>query len=186
MRARAAALAAACTVVVVGCSGGSLARPPSTSPTTTTSPPVASTTTAPSPVTTIAALPVPTRPATTTTPTSLDIPAGASAIAVASHDEVVAVIGKGTWDDALPVPQAGLAKSSWSPDDDHGGTLVLAVPATAADTAGFFRLQLSQRGFQFTEERAGTISTFKLGPQATIAVSPTTATACSVTMTVTL
>ncbi|MEY2570403.1 MAG: hypothetical protein QOE63_753 [Acidimicrobiaceae bacterium] len=172
-------------MLAVGCSGTSPALPTTTSmvDTTTSAVPTTSTTTTIVPAT---VLPVPTRPATTTTSTSLDIPAGAPAIVVATTAEMEAVIGKGTWDYALPVPQAGLAQSSWTADDDHGGTLVLAMPATAADTAGFFRLQLSQHGFQFTEERAGTISSIHLGEQGSITVAPTSTTTCSVTITVKL
>ncbi len=186
--ASARATAGVLVLLAIGACSGSLELPAPTTPTTAAA---TSTTSSTAPTTapaapTSAAPPAVARPSTTTTPTSLDIPPNARAIAVASHDDVVAVIGDAVWDDALPVPQAGLTRATWQRNDEHGGTLTLAMPVSATDTAGFFRLQLSQRGFQFTEQDAGGTASFSLGDQATIVVQPGGVAACTVIITVKL
>ena len=177
-----AALVITLAAVGTGCSG-SLSVP---RPSTTTAPAASSGDTTTTSATSPTSLPVVTRSSTTTTSTSLDIPPNASSIAVASHDEVVAVIGDATWDDSLPVPQAGLAHATWRRDDDRGGTLTMMMPASAPDSAGFFRLQLSQRGFVFGERDAGGTVSFDLGGQASITVDPGGVAACTIIITVTL
>ena len=180
--AAARAAAGALVLCVVTACSGSLHLPAASTTTTTTSL-TTTTSSAPAPASSLTTV---TRPPSTTTSTSLDIPPNARAIAVANHDDVVAVIGNAAWDDSLPVPQAGLAHATWQRDDDHGGTLTLSMPAGAPDTAGFFRLQLSQRGFQFAEQEAGGSVSFGLGDQATIVVQPGGVAACTVIITVTL
>jgi len=170
------------TAIAAACSG-SLHLPAPSTTTTTTEPRSTTTSTAPDTSSTLTTV---TRPATTTTTAPLDIPPNARAIVIATRDDVVAVIGNAAWDDALPVPQAGLARATWQRDDDHGGTLTLMMPVSATDTAGFFRFQLSQRGFKFTEEDAGGVVSVRLGDQATIVVQPGGVAACTVVITVKL
>src|SRR3954447_13787033 len=95
-------------------------------PTTTTPPPTFHATTTTSTI----LLNLPARTTTTTAPPSV-------VLAAATRPEIEAIVTRGVWDFALPLPSEGLTQATFEPAS-NGGRLTYTTSAPAADTATFF------------------------------------------------
>jgi outer membrane murein-binding lipoprotein Lpp len=143
-------------------------------PTTTTPPPTFLPTTTSSTI--LVNIPAPTT--TTTAPPSVVLTA-------ATRPEIEAIVTRGVWDFALPLPSEGIAQAAFEPAT-NGGRLAYTTSAPAADTATFFRGSLLSKGFVFTEEPAGEQYTFNLGGQGSIVVKPTGPSTSTISVTISL